>query len=137
MVEKIDHIGIAVTSIEEQLPWYRDILGLPFLGIEEVESQKVRVAMFAAGDIRIELLEPTSPESAIARFIEKKGAGMHHLSYRVNDIAQTMERLRENSVQMIDSAPRPGAHGTKIAFLHPKSTHGVLTELCEGGGAKS
>ncbi len=133
MVRKIDHIGIAVESLDAAVPFYRDMLGLESLGEEEVPSQKVRVAMFAVGEARIELLEPTSPESPIASFLEKRGQGIHHVAYRVDSAADAVERLTGLGVEMIDKAPRPGAGGSMIAFVHPKSSGKVLTELCENG----
>ena len=128
---KIDHIGIAVNSVEESLIFYRDILGLEFLGIEEVPSQKVKVAMFKIGESKIELLEPTSPDSSIAAFLEKNGQGMHHIAYSVTDASRAVTELIEKEVKMIDKEPRPGAGGSKIAFIHPKASGRVLTELCE------
>ncbi len=128
---KIDHIGIAVNSVEEASVFYRDILGLEFLGVEEVPSQKVKVAMFKIGESKIELLEPTSPDSSIAAFLEKKGQGMHHIAYSVTDASGAVTELIEKEIKMIDKEPRPGAGGSKIAFIHPKASGRVLTELCE------
>ncbi len=128
---KIDHIGIAVNSVEESSVFYRDILGLEFLGVEEVPSQKVKVAMFKIGESKIELLEPTSPDSSIAAFLEKKGQGMHHIAYSVTDASGAVTELIEKEIKMIDKEPRPGAGGSKIAFIHPKASGRVLTELCE------
>lgn len=133
MVRRIDHIGIAVESLEASVPFYRDVLGLESLGVEEVPSQKVRVAMFAVGEARIELLEPTSPDSPIAGFLEKRGQGIHHIAYGVDSASSEVERLTGLGVDMIDKAPRPGAGGSMIAFIHPKSSGKVLTELCEHG----
>jgi len=130
-VKGIDHIGIAVRSLEDSIPFYRDVLGLPFLGIEEVESQKVRVGMFLVGESRIELLEPTSEESPIARAIEKRGEGMHHIAYSVDCASDEVESLVRKGVRMIDNTPRDGAGGTRIAFVHPAASGKVLTELCE------
>ncbi len=130
-VSKIDHIGIAVENLEEASVFYRDVLGLEIAGIEEVPSQKVRVAMFRIGESRIELLEPTSPDSPIALFLEKKGQGVHHIAYSVHDAAGAVTELIEKEVKMIDKKPRPGAGGTKIAFVHPKASGRVLTELCQ------
>jgi methylmalonyl-CoA/ethylmalonyl-CoA epimerase len=130
-IKGISHIGIAVKSIEEQVPFYRDALGAAYEGTEEVPDQKVRVAFFRAADTRLELLEPTDPSSPIARFMEKRGEGIHHIAYAVDDVAARIEQLKEAGFQMIDESPRRGAHHTKIAFIHPKSTHGVLTELCQ------
>ena len=131
MIEKINHIGIAVNNLNEQMAYYRDTLGFPFLGIEEVSDQKVKVAMFSVGDIRIELLEPTAEDSPIAKFLAKKGPGVHHIAYQVDDIEETIDTFQSNNLKMIDKNPREGAGGTKIAFAHPKSTFGVLTELCQ------
>jgi len=130
-VNRIDHIGIAVENLEEAMAFYRDVLGLPFLGIEEVPSQKVRVAMFSVGASRIELLEPTSPESPIAAALEKRGPGMHHIAYSVDDAGEAVADMIGMGVRMIDSSPRPGAGGTKIAFVHPAASGKVLTEICE------
>lgn len=131
MFEKIDHIGIAVGDIDKALNLYRDQLGLEFKGIEEVEEQKVRVAFFPVGESKIELLESTDPAGPVGKFIEKKGEGVHHLSFRVTDIETKLKRLKEQGVALIDEQPRYGAGGAKIAFLHPKSTGGMLIELCE------
>lgn len=135
----IDHLGIAVGSLDEAVAFYRECLGLEFLGFEEVPSQKVRVAMFAAGSSRIELLEPTSPESPVAKFLEKKGPGMHHVAYSVDSADEQVASLLDRGVRMIDAVPREGAGGSRIAFVHPASSGGVLTELCEHGreGEKS
>jgi methylmalonyl-CoA/ethylmalonyl-CoA epimerase len=130
-IKRISHIGIAVNSIDGQISFYRDILGLPFEGREELADQKVRVAFFRAGDVRIELLEPTDGDSPVSRFLEKRGEGIHHLAYEVDDLPARIEQLRASGVKMIDETPRPGAHHTDIAFLHPKSSHGVLTEICQ------
>ncbi|WP_129127296.1 methylmalonyl-CoA epimerase [Geomonas oryzae] len=131
MLNKINHLGVAVTSIEEALPFYRDTLGMNFAGIEEVPSQLVKVAFLSIGESKIELLEPTSPESPVAKFLEKNGPGVHHVAYGVKDIEATIARLVAGGTRMIDTTPRNGAHGARIAFLHPKSSNGVLTELCE------
>ncbi len=131
-VRGIDHIGIAVESIEEARAIYEKTLGLPFGGIEEVPDQGVRVAFFQAGETRIELLEPTSPESAVGRFLQKRGPGIHHLAFRVDNLEEKLASLQAEGVRLIDEKPRTGAHGTRIAFLHPKDTGGVLAELCEG-----
>ncbi|HIJ95667.1 MAG TPA: methylmalonyl-CoA epimerase [Desulfuromonadales bacterium] len=133
MLEKINHIGIAVTSLEATLPFYRDNLSMPFAGIEEVSEQMVRVAMLQVGESKIELLEPTSPDSPVAKFIEKNGPGIHHIAYEVADIEAAIAKLTADGVRMIDAQPRAGAHGTRIAFLHPKASNGVLTELCQCG----
>ena len=131
MTNKINHIGVAVHSIEESVPFYRDVLGMEFEGTEVVEEQKVKVAFLAVGESRIELLEPTSPDSPVAKFLEKKGEGTHHLAYEVADIEAVLAELKAKGVRLIDETPRSGAHGTRIAFLHPKATGGVLTEICQ------
>lgn len=130
-VQHINHIGIAVESIDDQRDYYENTLGAIFEGVEEVPAQKVKVAFFRIGDVRLELLEPTDPESTIAKFIEKKGPGLHHVALTVDDIEQRIAELQAEGVRMIDNEPRLGAHEARIAFLHPKSSHGVLTELCE------
>jgi methylmalonyl-CoA/ethylmalonyl-CoA epimerase len=130
---KIDHLGIAVRSIDEASRFYRDALGLECTGTEEVPDQKVRVAFFPIGDTRIELLEPTADDSPIAKFLAKKGPGLHHIAYRVADLPATLAALKSAGVRLIDESPRPGAHGMQIAFAHPNSTSGVLTEFCQGG----
>ena len=133
MLTKINHIGIAVTSLDDAIPFYRDNLNMAFAGIEEVSEQKVRVAMLQVGESMIELLEPTSEDSPVARFIEKNGSGIHHIAYEVADIEAAIARLIADGARLIDEKPRNGAHGTRIAFIHPKSSNGVLTELCQAG----
>jgi len=130
-VQSLNHVGIAVRSIDEQKSYYERTLGMEFEGIEDVPSQKVRVAFFRAGDVRIELLEPSEPDSSVAKFLEKRGEGLHHLAFTVEDIEARIAELKESGLRMIDDAPRPGSHHMQIAFVHPKSTFGVLTELCE------
>lgn len=130
-ITHIEHIGIAVRSIEEQLPYYEEILGLKCYNIETVEDQKVKTAFFKVGQTKIELLEPTSEESTIAKFIENRGEGVHHIAYATNDINKALTKAEEKGVVLIDKEPRKGAEGLNIAFLHPKSTGRVLTELCE------
>ncbi|MHA1248199.1 MAG: methylmalonyl-CoA epimerase [Candidatus Thorarchaeota archaeon] len=130
-VERIDHIGIAVRSIKDVLPYYRDVLGLHFTGEEEVPDQKVRVAFLEIGESRIELLEPTSDDSPISGFLDKRGGGMHHIAVLVEDIEEALQRHREAGSRLIDEQPRDGAHGMRIAFVHPKTTAGVLLELCQ------
>jgi methylmalonyl-CoA/ethylmalonyl-CoA epimerase len=131
MLTKINHIGIAVKSLDDSLPFYRDKLGMAFAGIEEVAEQKVRVAMLQVGESKIELLEPTSEDSPVAKFIEKNGPGIHHLAYEVEDLEAAIARLMAEGTRMVDEKPRVGAHGSRIAFVHPKSSNGVLTELCQ------
>ncbi len=129
--EKIDHIGIAVADLDSAVKFYRDQLGLEFKGTEVVEEQKVTVAFFPVGESKIELLESTDPEGPVGKYISKKGEGVHHLSFRVSDIVGELKQLKEQGVALLDETPRYGAGGAKIAFLHPKSTGGVLVELCE------
>jgi methylmalonyl-CoA/ethylmalonyl-CoA epimerase len=127
----IEHIGIAVKSLEESIPYYENILGLKCYAIEEVKDQKVKTAFFKIGQTKIELLESTDPEGPIGKFIEKKGTGIHHLAFAVNNIESALKEAKEKGVRLIDSTPRKGAEGLDIGFLHPKSTGGVLTEFCE------
>ena len=133
MIKKINHIGIAVTNLETQIPFYRDILGFESLGTEEVPDQKVKVAMFAVGEVKIELLEPTSEDSPIAKYLEKKGDGIHHIAYETDGIISEIKHMEGLDIKMLDKIAREGAHGTKIAFLHPKSSGRVLTEICQPG----
>ena len=127
----IEHIGIAVNSLEESIPYYEKVLGLHCYAIEEGKDQKVRTAFFKVGDTKIELLESTDPEGPIGKFIEKRGQGIHHMAFAVNDIDEALTEAEEKGVRLIDRQPRRGAEGLDIAFLHPKSTFGVLTEFCE------
>ena len=127
----IEHIGIAVTSLEEAIPFYEKVLGLDCYRIEEVKSQKVKTAFFKVGQTKIELLEPTDPESPVAKFISKKGEGIHHIAFAVSNINRKLKEVEEKGVRLIDNVSRKGAEGMDIGFLHPKSTFGVLTELCE------
>ena len=127
----IEHIGIAVKSLEEAIPYYENILGLKCYAIEEVADQKVKTAFFKIGQTKIELLESTSPDGTIAGFIEKRGEGIHHIAFATNDVTAALADAEAKGVRLIDKAPRKGAEGLNIAFLHPKSTIGVLTELCE------
>jgi methylmalonyl-CoA/ethylmalonyl-CoA epimerase len=131
VVRKVDHIGVAVSNLEEALKIYTDVLGLTLHGTEVVEEQKVRVAFMPVGDTEIELLESTDPEGPIAKFIEKRGEGIQHIAFRVDDIEEALEQMRQKGVRLIDEKPRYGAGGARIAFLHPKATGGVLVELCE------
>ncbi|MCF6267896.1 MAG: methylmalonyl-CoA epimerase [Desulfuromusa sp.] len=133
MLKKINHIGIAVKSLENSIPFYRDELGMTFEGTEEVAEQKVRVAFLQIGESRIELLEPTSEDSPIAKFLEKKGEGVHHMAYEVDDVVAALADLKYKGIRLIDETPRRGAHNSLIAFLHPKATGGVLTEICQAG----
>ncbi len=127
----IEHIGIAVISLDEAIPFYEKVLGLKCYAIEEVKDQKVKTAFFKVGQTKIELLESTDPEGPIGKFIEKRGQGVHHIAFAVNEIEQCLKSVEENGVRLIDKVPRRGAEGLDIAFLHPKSTFGVLTEFCE------
>ncbi len=131
MVNQINHIGIAVKSLEEHIPFYQNILKFELIGKEEVKEQKVKVAIFQIGEVKIELLEPTSPDSPIAKFIDKKGEGMHHIAYQTDDITEEIKGVTNHDIRMIDNEPRIGAHETQIAFIHPKSSGKVLTELCQ------
>lgn len=131
MVEKIDHIGIAVKDLNETLKIYTEILGLKSTGEETVAEQKVRVAFIPVGESEIELLESTEPDGTIAKFIEKNGEGIQHIALRVDNIEKTLEDLKARGVRLIDEKPRNGAGGARIAFIHPKATKGVLIELCE------
>lgn len=130
-IRKIAHIGIAVRDLDEQVPLYRDTLGLELIGFEEIEDQQVKVAIFRIGESNIELLMPTAPESPIARFLDKRGEGIHHVAYQTEGLEGLLATLSSKDVDLIDKSPREGAHGARIAFLHPRSTFGVLTELCE------
>lgn len=130
-ITHIEHIGIAVKSIEEQLPYYEGVLGLKCYNVETVEDQKVKTAFFMVGQTKIELLEPTDEESTIAKFIEKRGEGIHHIAYATEHVNEALKELEDKGVRLIDREARGGAEGLRIAFLHPKSTGSVLTELCE------
>jgi methylmalonyl-CoA epimerase len=130
MVKKIDHIGIAVQSIEKARKFYEEVLGLAFEKIDTVASQKVKTAFFAIGDIHIELLEATDPDSPIAKFIEKNGEGIHHIAYACDNIELQLDQAKQAGVKLINAEPIPGAGDKKVAFLHPKSSFGVLTEFC-------
>jgi methylmalonyl-CoA/ethylmalonyl-CoA epimerase len=127
----IEHIGIAVKNLEESIKFYEEVLGLQCYNIEEVADQKVRTAFFQVGDTKIELLESTDPEGPIGKYVEKKGEGIHHIAYAVENIEDKLRHAQEQGVRLIDKKPRKGAEGLDIAFIHPKSTHGVLTEICE------
>lgn len=131
-ISHIEHLGIAVKSLDEAIPYYENILGMKCYSIEEVADQKVKTAFFKVGQTKLELLEPTSDESPIAKFIEKRGEGIHHLAFAVEDgVANALAEMEGKGVRLIDKDPRKGAEGLNIAFIHPKSTHGVLTEFCE------
>ena len=131
-LNKIEHIGIAVKDLSAAIPFYENVLGLKCYAIEEIKEQKVKTAFFMVGETKIELLESTDPEGPVGKFIEKKGEGVHHIAFAVDGLAGTLASLEAaGSVALIDKTPRKGAEGLDIAFLHPKSTFGVLTELCE------
>jgi methylmalonyl-CoA/ethylmalonyl-CoA epimerase len=130
----IEHIGIAVANLNDAISFYEKVFGLKCYSIEEVPEQKVRTAFFIVGQTKIELLESTDPEGPIGKFIEKRGEGMHHLAFAVTDIEEKLKFAESSGVKLIDTKPKKGAEGLKIAFLHPKSTFGVLTELCEDNG---
>jgi methylmalonyl-CoA/ethylmalonyl-CoA epimerase len=130
-ISHIEHIGIAVKDLKASIAYYENILGLTCYTIEEVADQKVKTAFFKIGQTKIELLETTDPEGAIGKFIEKRGEGIHHIAYAVDNVSSALEEMESKSVQLIDKQPRKGAEGLSIAFLHPKSTGGILTELCE------
>ena len=131
----INHLGIAVKSLESQRPYYENVLGARYEGTEDVPEQRVRVAFYALGDpahpVRLELLEPTAPDSPISAFLEKKGEGLHHVAYTVTNLAARLAELKAAGVRLIDESPRHGARGALVAFIHPKASMGVLTELCE------
>lgn len=134
MIKKIDHIGIAVHSIEKSLVFYTEVLNLPLLAIEEVDSENVRVAFLQAGDTKLELLEPTNSESAIYKYLEKRGEGIHHIALGVESIEKRIEEMKEKGIRMINDVPKVGAGGADVAFMHPKSTGGILYEFCEKKG---
>ena len=129
----IEHIGIAVKSLDDSIKFYEDVLGLKCYGIEEVKDQKVKTAFFQIGQTKIELLESTQPDGPIGKFVQKKGEGMHHIAFAVNDVNSSLEELKKNNIKLIDETTRKGAENLDIAFLHPKSTNGVLIELCGKG----
>lgn len=131
MIKKIDHIGIAVHSLEQSLPFYTDILKLPLLKVEEVASEKVKIAFLQVGESKLELLEPTEANSPIKKFLDQRGEGIHHIALGVESIQARISEIKEQGIRMIQDQPKEGADGSFIAFLHPKSTGGVLYELCE------
>ncbi|MBF0230327.1 MAG: methylmalonyl-CoA epimerase [Desulfamplus sp.] len=130
-ITKIDHLGIAVNSIENGKSFWSDVLGLKFEGAETVETQKVTTAFFPVGESEVELLESTSPDGPVAKYIEKKGEGIQHIAFRVENIEEALQELKDKGIKLIDETPRIGAGGAKIAFIHPKATAGVLVELCQ------
>jgi methylmalonyl-CoA/ethylmalonyl-CoA epimerase len=129
-ISHIEHIGIAVSNLEEAISYYTNVLGLECYALEEITDQKVKTAFFMVGETKIELLESTDPEGPIGKFIEKKGQGVHHIAFAVDEVSEALKDLEEKGVQLIDKVSRKGAEGLNIGFLHPKSTLGVLTELC-------
>jgi methylmalonyl-CoA/ethylmalonyl-CoA epimerase len=133
MKATLDHIGIAVANLDEALRFYRDALGLEIDTPEDVPSQHVRAHFIPAGESALELLEATDAESPIARYVARRGPGLHHITLRVDDIVAALARLKDRGVRLIDETPRPGAHGSLVAFIHPSSAHGVLVELKQGG----
>ncbi|MCA1025567.1 methylmalonyl-CoA epimerase [Cytobacillus kochii] len=137
MIKKIDHIGIAVRSLAQSLPFYTETLQLPLLGIEEVKSEGIKVAFIQIGEMKLELLEPQTDESAVAKFIAKRGEGLHHVALGVHSIQERIEEMKTKGIQMIQDQPKMGAGGASVAFMHPKSTGSVLYELCEKKGMTS
>lgn len=131
MFKKIDHIGVAVKNLENSLHLFKDILGMKYSGEEVVEEQNVKVAFLPIGESEVELLESTSPDGNIAKYIKKRGEGIHHIAFEVDDLVSMLEKLQQKGIRLIDKEPRYGAGGARIAFLHPKSTNGILIELCE------
>ncbi len=129
-ISHIEHIGIAVNSLDEAIPYYENTLGMKCYAVEEVTDQKVKTAFFMVGQTKIELLESTDPNGPIGKFLEKRGPGFHHLAFAVDDVNESLAELEGKGVQLIDKTPRKGAEGLSIGFLHPKSTMGVLTEIC-------
>jgi methylmalonyl-CoA/ethylmalonyl-CoA epimerase len=131
-ISRIDHLGIGVKSIEEALPFFENVLGLKCYAVEEVADQKVKTAFLKVGEVKLELLEPTSPESAVAKWLENGGKGVHHVAFAVEDgVQEALVECESKEIRLIDKAPRPGAENMMIGFLHPKFTAGILTELCE------
>lgn len=137
MLKKINHIGIAVNNLEEAISFYGGTLCMTFTGVEEVAGYKVKVAFFQIGESKIELLEPTCKDSFLAGFLKKNGEGIHHIAYEVEGIEDVIQKLEAEGITMLDKTARPGAHGAKVAFIHPESSQGVLTELCQMGSFPS
>ena len=137
MIRKIQHIGVAVRKLDDAIPFYRDVLGLEFAGIEEVSEQKIRAAVFRVGESTIEVIESTSPDGPVGKFIERNGEGIHHVCFEVDDAAAALAEAKRKGVRLIDEVPRAGVHGMKIGFLHPKSSFGVLTEFAQEGDGRS
>ncbi len=130
-VKNVDHIGIAVKNLDESLKFYTEALGLKVEGVEEIADQKVRVAFLPLGDMEVELIESTSPDGPVAKFIESRGEGLQHIAYRVENVEEALKELKEKGVRLIDEKPRYGAGNARIAFIHPKATNGVLVEISE------
>ena len=133
MIDRIDHLGIAVHRLEDAIPLYEKALGLKCERVEEIPSQKVRTAFFAVGELHVELLEPTADDSAVAKFLASRGEGVHHVAFHSSDLEAQLAQARDAGVRLVDETPKIGAGGKRIAFLHPKSTHGVMVELCREG----
>ena len=131
MLKKINHIAVAVNNVEEAANFYQNVLGLTLSGVEVVTAQKTKVGFFKIGESNIELVEPAEPDSPLVKFLEAKGQGIHHICFEVDDIESVIRDFVEKGATMVDQKPRPGAHNTKVAFIHPKSSNGVLIELCE------
>ncbi|MGQ9509734.1 MAG: methylmalonyl-CoA epimerase [Thermodesulfobacteriota bacterium] len=131
MLKKINHIAIAVNNIEEAAKFYQEVMGLTLSGVEIVQAQKTKVGFFKIGETNIELVQPAESDSPLVKFLENKGQGIHHICFEVDDVEAEVKAFIEKGATMIDQKPRPGAHGTKVAFVHPKSSNGVLIELCE------
>lgn len=131
MLKKINHVAIAVNNIEEAAKFYQEVMGLTLTGVEVVTAQKTRVGFFKIGESNIELVQPAEPDSPLTKFLETKGQGIHHICFEVDDVEAEVKAFLEKGATMIDQKPRPGAHGAKVAFVHPKSSNGVLIELCE------
>lgn len=131
MLKKINHIAIAVNDLEEAAKFYQDVLGLSLSGVEVVAAQKTKVGFFKIGGLKIELVQPSEPDSPLVKFLETKGQGVHHICFEVDDLEAEIKALLRKGATMVDQKPRPGAHNTKVAFVHPKSASGVLIELCE------
>jgi methylmalonyl-CoA/ethylmalonyl-CoA epimerase len=131
MLKKINHIAVAVNNLEEAARFYQNVLGLNLSGVEVVTAQKTKVGFFKIGESNIELVQPSETDSPLVKFLETKGQGIHHVCFEVDDIEAEMKTLLENGATMVDQKPRPGAHDSRVAFIHPKSSNGVLIELCE------
>jgi methylmalonyl-CoA/ethylmalonyl-CoA epimerase len=131
MLNKINHVAVAVNNLEEATKFYEEVLGLTLSGVEVVTSQKTKVGFFKIGESNIELVQPAAPDSPLTKYLENKGQGIHHLCFEVDDVEAEVKAFIEKGATLIDQTPRPGAHNTKVAFVHPKSSNGVLIELCE------